>query len=204
MFLFRFMSRQEYELLVTGHTLVNMRRHADCGARTSSVGFCFGEISNTDYDGLAEVKLAYHYLSGLVCPEVCCVFRVDEDADLRPSKGEYTAGTKNEWCATRYSLKMLKLKFVCFNILPSGCSYQFHWRKPRCANKMPENRINARNDSQFLCHLATALILDGCPTLQAAMIVNDYRTLGLWFLQSRVPMPDYATWCAATRCASLI
>ena len=89
MFLFRFMSRQEYELLITGHTIVNMRRHAENGMRTTSVGFCFGEISNTDSDGLAEVKEAYHHLSGQVCPEVCCVFEVKKDRDLYKAQGVY-------------------------------------------------------------------------------------------------------------------
>lgn len=77
MIVHRFMSEEEYDLLVSGFTLVNHSDHPY--ERTTSVGFCFTP------DNPAE---AIRWLGGLVETDYCVTFEVQE-GQLSESVAEY-------------------------------------------------------------------------------------------------------------------
>lgn len=87
--LLRFMSIAELEKFRAGELLENQTdHHAQHSQKTNSVGFCF-----LDYDEYNE-RDAYHFLSGIVSPEICAVFEVDDVVAkkyLKKCDGRYAA-----------------------------------------------------------------------------------------------------------------
>ena len=118
---FRFMSKKELEDYKKGKRLKNTTIHK---SKTNSVGFCF--LDAKEY----KPEEAFHFLSGIVNPEICVVFEVDEDK-LDKSWGKYAKPIKetgnglqdlinlfenwdvsfiaNEYCTQIYSKKDFKL-----------------------------------------------------------------------------------------------
>ena len=110
MIIFRFMSKNEIDLLMSGKSLVNNRTFSEC--RTASTGFCF--LDAEEY----TIEHAYDFLSGIVSDYVCVMF--ETDAILEKSSGtyaitcyddvtdeEYYNGkiARNEYCIDSYSLQ---------------------------------------------------------------------------------------------------
>lgn len=107
MILYRFCSRAEFEALLEGKTLYNFTDHFDGGkGGSTSRGFCF----TAD-----PPEVAWQYLKGIVCPEVCVEYNVDI-CYVSKSRGKYVGkvtetpqGTmiepmyKDEHCMTRLS-----------------------------------------------------------------------------------------------------
>lgn len=118
---FRFMSKKELEDYKEGKHLENTMIHK---SKTNSVGFCF--LDTKEY----KPEEAFHFLSGIVNPEICAVFEVEEDK-LNKSWGIYSTPVKetgnelldlinlfenwnntfkaNEYCTQAYSNKDFKL-----------------------------------------------------------------------------------------------
>lgn len=115
------MSIEEFAKFNNGEILHNDREHK---AKTTSRGFCFFNLK--DY----EPHKAVHFLSGLVCFDVCAVFEVDKNK-LKERWGVYAKPiqrtgnllidlmclydnfdrrfTATEYCTTEYSNKDFKL-----------------------------------------------------------------------------------------------
>lgn len=75
----RFMSHAEFNKYLTGEVLQNYNDHR---ARTDAIGFCF--LDADEY----EANDAYHFMSGVVSPDVCAIFEV-EDAPFKTGTGQY-------------------------------------------------------------------------------------------------------------------
>ena len=75
----RFMSQQEFDMLIAGEVLENNTVHSELGRHSTSVGFCF---FTEDPDE------AIHRLSHIVCQDLCVTFFIPDHL-LTESKGEY-------------------------------------------------------------------------------------------------------------------
>ena len=113
----RFMSREEYDLLMAGETLRNTTDHGADGNKTESVGFCFFEEDPAE---------AIEWLSFLVDAQYCVTMEVPDDL-VRESKGRYRDVDEDEkrglydevpmlwrkeYCTTEYSLSQVRILFV--------------------------------------------------------------------------------------------
>ena len=111
--LYRFCSEKEAELLSQGATITNTTNHYfDGKGGSTSVGFCM----TTD-----EPQTAWHYLKGIVTPDICLHLDIPEEL-LTKSKGKYvryamehrygktfmTTDYKDEWCITELRPEWLK------------------------------------------------------------------------------------------------
>lgn len=121
---FRFMSNEEFRKYKNGEVLINDTKHI---GRTNSVGFCFLDFE--EY----RPEDAFHFLSGIISPEICAVFEV-EYGYLNKTWGEYavvpnktpnfldmmeliindlTSGIEkfkaNEYCINKYSSEKFNL-----------------------------------------------------------------------------------------------
>lgn len=126
---FRFMSKKEYEKLINGEKLINRAKHM---AHTTSVGFCFMDLKDN------PPEVAYHYLIGLVCPEVCVIFNVKNKNVLSKGYGRYTdINSKNffarcireEYYTTQYSKEDLEPIMVSKKIDYGLFDYIFNWEE---------------------------------------------------------------------------
>ncbi|HIS38542.1 MAG TPA: hypothetical protein IAB45_03425 [Candidatus Onthousia faecavium] len=128
---FRFMSKKEYEKLIKGEKLVNRARHI---AHTTSIGFCFMDLKDN------PPEVAFHYLIGLVCPEVCVIFNVKNKNVLSKGYGRYTdinsenffaRCIREEYYTTQYSREDLEpimvSKKIDLNLNDFG--YIFNWNE---------------------------------------------------------------------------
>lgn len=120
MILHRFMSLQEYELLISGHELHNFKIHSMDGCRTSSVGFCFFE---------EDPDVAVRWLGGIVCLDMCVTMEVPDkmcvkswglylnakDMDMsKPMNYDDLMRTakfsrRTEFCCCRYSKRQVQI-----------------------------------------------------------------------------------------------
>lgn len=75
----RFMSHAEFNAYLTGEVLQNYNDHR---ARTDAVGFCFLDADEYDPND------AYHFMSGVVSPDVCAIFEVN-NAPFKIGTGQY-------------------------------------------------------------------------------------------------------------------
>lgn len=126
---FRFMSNEEYEKLIKGETLVNETKHK---AHTTSRGFCFMNLNDN------PPEVAFHYLIGLVCPEVCVIFNVKNKNVLNKGYGRYTDINSDEFFATcireeyyttKYNKNDLEPIKVCKKIDYDWLDYLFNWEE---------------------------------------------------------------------------
>ena len=117
----RFMSSAEFEKYLTGEVLQNYEKHR---ARTDAVGFCF--LDAEEY----TANDAYHFLSGVVSPEVCAIFEVD-NVPFKEGTGQFADPAANslgimaifdistidvkEYSITEYSRNEFKLVQYCDN-----------------------------------------------------------------------------------------
>lgn len=79
MTLHRFMSKREYDALMTGEVLRNETDHGAMGQKTDSVGFCFFPEPPDE---------AIHWLSFIVDADLCVTMEIP-DAMVRKSQGRY-------------------------------------------------------------------------------------------------------------------
>lgn len=100
--LYRFMSADEYEKLISGERLTNDTVHAAHGFHTDAVGFCWTPVPPFQ---------SIRFLTGIVDPAycVCAIFPVSK---LRKCRGKYAMGWKNEYCCTSYSLDDIELIYA--------------------------------------------------------------------------------------------
>lgn len=117
--LLRFMSRSEFDKFRAGELLENTVNHSAVHQqKTDSEGFCF-----LDYDEHDE-QYAYHFLSGIVSPEICAVFEIpDADAAKYLKRGEGRFATPGgsffesmmvtEYSTLRYHNKAMTLLKFC-------------------------------------------------------------------------------------------
>lgn len=128
---FRFMSKEEYIKLINGEKLVNTIKHK---AHTTSIGFCFMNLKND----IPEV--AFHYLIGLVCPDVCVIFNVKNKKILTKGYGRYADPNskkifgyciRDEYYTTEYSKEDLEPIMVSTKIDfdVNSFDYIFNWEK---------------------------------------------------------------------------
>jgi len=104
--IFRYMSKDEFDKLINGETLINNTIHK---GHTNSVGFCFMKVEDN------EPRYAYEFLSGAVDDDVCVVFETKKK--LNKSYGVYANPygsffdtiTENEYCTKEYSLEDFKI-----------------------------------------------------------------------------------------------
>lgn len=116
MILHRFMSKREYDALMTGKKLVNTTNHAAQGEKSSSVGFCFFP---------EEPSEAIHWLSFIVDADVCVTMEIPGQL-VTPTKGRYRDVEKDnggllseppmlwrtEYCLTEYSLQQVHVLYA--------------------------------------------------------------------------------------------
>ena len=113
----RFMSKEEYDLLMAGETLRNTTVHSAEGNKTESVGFCFFEEDPAE---------AIEWLSFLVDAQYCVTMEVPDDL-VRESKGRYRDVEadeerdicdevpmlwRKEYCTTEYSISQVRILSV--------------------------------------------------------------------------------------------
>ena len=104
--IFRYMSKNEFDKLINGETLINNTIHEGL---TNSVGFCFMKVEDN------EPRYAYEFLSGVVDDDVCVVFETKKK--LTKSYGVYADPygsffdtiTKDEYCTKEYNLEGFKI-----------------------------------------------------------------------------------------------
>lgn len=116
----RFMSQAEFDKFLSGEVLQNYNDHR---ARTDAVGFCFLDADEYNPND------AYHFMSGVVSPEICAIFEV-ENAPFKIGTGVYAAPLDDsmpfmmalfntntidvkEYSITEYSRKSFKLVHYC-------------------------------------------------------------------------------------------
>ena len=126
---FRFMSNEEYEKLMKGENLVNESKHK---AHTTSVGFCFMDLKDN------PPEVAFHYLIGLVSPEVCVIFNVKNKSILNKAYGRYTdinskrlfaTCIREEYYTTKYNKNDLEPIMVSKKIDYGLFDYIFNWEE---------------------------------------------------------------------------
>ncbi len=122
--LFRYMSENEYQKYLKGETLINTKKHE--GKNNTSVGFCFME------GDLEKALESIHFLNGIVCQEVLCIFEIDEkhltksqakyapiikdgddifDTLFKLYNGWHDFDIREEYCLTKYNNKIAKLVY---------------------------------------------------------------------------------------------
>ena len=85
--LIRFMSQGEFDTLLSGKTLHNHRdHHRYSGGRTSSVGFCFFDLS-------VPPEKRMEYLTGVV--DMDAVVEIDTNVKLKKGQGFYRDPAKD-------------------------------------------------------------------------------------------------------------
>ena len=105
--IFRFMSKEEFDKLLAGETLVNNKNHK---ANTNSIGFCFMKD---------DPEYCYEFLSGIVSDEVCVVFETKKELNKSfgiyadPSGSFFDNIAKDEYCTEEYSLEDFKIVKMC-------------------------------------------------------------------------------------------
>ena len=123
---FRFMSKEEFEKFKKGEELVNNKVHT---GHTTSIGFCF--INIEDF----EPEYAYHFLSGIVSPDICAIFETDEQ--LNRSQGTYATPygdwfdsfVATEYCPKKYSNKNFKLlRYAGSPTINDDFEWNFEWK----------------------------------------------------------------------------
>lgn len=80
-FVFRFMSKIEFEMYLKGEEIYGKKQEAVYShARNKSV-VCFGicEYADSLKQAESEAKSAYEYMSGIVSDEICAIFKADEN-----------------------------------------------------------------------------------------------------------------------------
>lgn len=143
--LIRFMSVVELDKFRAGELLDNRKDHHALEAhKTDAVGFCF-----LDYDEYDEQK-AYHFLSGIVSPEICAVFQVDDvvvEKYMKNGEGTFAAPMASftdffssmqvtEYSTQRYSnqnMELLKYSDNFNDNWDEGFERIFPWKKPDAA-----------------------------------------------------------------------
>ena len=123
---FRFMSKEEFELLKSGKTLINKKDHKLTN-KCVSVGFCFFDKED------CYPEYAYEFLSSIVSDDVCVEFEVDKSL-LKESSGTYadpygdnffSTIWMTEYCCTSYNNKDFKM--LSYSI--GFSDYKFDWKK---------------------------------------------------------------------------
>lgn len=117
MFVFRFMSKEEFTKYINGEILINEKDHS-IHSKTKSKGFCFMEYENNH-----SVENAFEYLDGIVSEDYVCIFECKESL-LTSSYGVYADPfgcffdtiTVDEFCCNSYSNKDFKLKSYCEDV----------------------------------------------------------------------------------------
>lgn len=125
MYIFRFMSYNEFNKFINGELLVNDKVHK---GKTSSVGFCFFSENDTLND-LENVKLDckfnWQFLNGAITdPDVCCIFEVDRGL-LSEGYGTYADPYGSFWdtidvkelSCKEYNRDKFKLICYCTNFM---------------------------------------------------------------------------------------
>lgn len=154
MYLFRFMSNDEFQKYRSGKVMKSKKEHYKYGNKTNSKGFCF--LNYSEY----KPEYAFHFLSGIINPEICAVFKV-EDNIVKKTWGKYGVPVKNmtkeefykrmmglgntfianEYCTTEYSKRNFKL--VKYTI-PDW----FNWDKWKWEECNSELQIIKRTEKQ--------------------------------------------------------
>lgn len=124
---FRFMSELEFIRYMNNETMINNTDHSEMNNCTSK-GFCFLDLD--EY----KPEEAFHFLFGIVSPEICAIFDVEEDR-LKETSGVYSNNSVDydsdkpfflakEYCTNFYSSKDVKLVKYC---RPVWTSYNWNW-----------------------------------------------------------------------------
>ena len=122
--LFRFMSKEENEKLMSGETLTNKIAHK---GKTASVGFCFME-----YEEDNDIEYSHKFLNGIVTDDIVVVFETDKK-NVNKSWGIYAAPYGNlfdeigriEYCTTQYNKATFKILKYGANKINFG--YDIEW-----------------------------------------------------------------------------
>lgn len=123
MYLYRFMSIDEFNKFMKGETLINNKEHTGF---TNSVGFCFGKCDGDNLEDIKyDPKFDWQYLEGAIeDPDICCIFEVDEKF-VNKGWGRYAdpygsfwdSIRVDEYSTTMYNNKNFKLIAYCTNFL---------------------------------------------------------------------------------------
>lgn len=132
---FRFMSINELNKFKNGETLINDTIHK---AKTNSVGFCFFNLDDV------KPEFAWNFMKGVVFPDVCAVFEVDEEK-LFKGYGIYSDPNKtlyelmnfipkkinvDEYSTKQYNNKIFKLLKYTTNPIDWFKRYEnFEWKE---------------------------------------------------------------------------
>ena len=130
--LFRFMSHDEYDMLMSGEVMFSSRNHA-ARSRTASKGFCFltvrdirdilGFYGANGIEDWRTVQFAYEFLSGIVSDDVCVMFE-NVTTHLEDSYGVYADPMTDDWYGR------ITVPEVCTD------AYSIHSMRPICAFEM--------------------------------------------------------------------
>lgn len=96
---FRFMSKVELLKYLHGEELHNDTRHQ---AKTDSIGFCFFGMDDI------TPEYAWKFLRGVVFPDICVVFEVDEK-EIKKGYGIYSDPEKTLYELMNFIPKMIKV-----------------------------------------------------------------------------------------------
>ena len=151
MILHRFMSKREYDALMTGEVLRNETDHGAMGQKTDSVGFCFFPEPPDE---------AIHWLSFIVDSDLCVTMEIP-DAMVRKSQGRYRDVEKDngsalfdeppmlwrtEYCLTEYSLQTVRVLHVTdqykwYGRIPENASFFERIERLRMVGEMENKRL---------------------------------------------------------------
>lgn len=149
MILHRFMSKREFDALMTGQKLVNTTDHGAQGEMSSSVGFCFFP---------EEPSEAIHWLSFIVDADVCVTMEIPGHL-VTASKGRYRDVEKDkgsllseppmlwrtEYCLTEYSLQQVHVlhvtdEYKMYGRFPENASFWERIERCRLIGEMENKR----------------------------------------------------------------
>lgn len=92
----RFMTRAEKDKYLAGRKMMNKTRHRDLGLRSTSIGFCFAELTAE-----RDADKWLHKLTGIRPCEYCIEFETDDfKIPLYEGKATYADDDDFEWSKT--------------------------------------------------------------------------------------------------------